>query len=57
VVADNCSDATAEIARWAGAEAVERSNVRLRGKGYALEAGVEHLRSSQSAGRSGHHGC
>jgi cellulose synthase/poly-beta-1,6-N-acetylglucosamine synthase-like glycosyltransferase len=46
VVADNCSDATAEIARGVGAEVTERSNDRLRGKGYALEAGVEYLKNS-----------
>jgi cellulose synthase/poly-beta-1,6-N-acetylglucosamine synthase-like glycosyltransferase len=36
VVADNCSDDTAEVARAAGARVVERSDATLRGKGYAL---------------------
>jgi cellulose synthase/poly-beta-1,6-N-acetylglucosamine synthase-like glycosyltransferase len=36
VVADNCSDATASIARSAGAEVLERANLEFRGKGYAL---------------------
>jgi cellulose synthase/poly-beta-1,6-N-acetylglucosamine synthase-like glycosyltransferase len=36
VVADNCSDATAAVARKAGAEVLERQNLTLRGKGYAL---------------------
>ncbi|OWK40777.1 glycosyltransferase family 2 protein [Fimbriiglobus ruber] len=36
VVADNCSDRTAEVARAAGAECVERYDDDLRGKGYAL---------------------
>lgn len=36
VVADNCSDATAAIARAAGAEVFERYHDTERGKGYAL---------------------
>lgn len=36
VVADNCSDATASVARAAGAHALERQDLTLRGKGYAL---------------------
>ncbi len=43
VVADNCSDDTAAIARTAGAEVVERRNPALRGKGYALAFGRDHL--------------
>lgn len=43
VVADNCTDATAQIARQAGAEVIERQNVALRGKGYALDFGIKHL--------------
>ena len=43
VVADNCSDDTAASARAAGAEVVERSNQQQRGKGYALDFGVQHL--------------
>ena len=45
VVADNCSDATAAAARAAGAEVVERTS-DLRGKGYALAFGVDHLRAN-----------
>ncbi len=37
VVADNCSDATAEIARSAGAVVYERINKQQVGKGYALD--------------------
>lgn len=44
VVADNCSDDTAEQARRAGATVVERQDTRLRGKGYALAFGVDQLR-------------
>ncbi len=36
VVADNCTDATAMLARSAGAEVLERHDPTLRGKGYAL---------------------
>ena len=44
VVADNCADATAAAARAAGAEVIER-NSALRGKGYALGYGIDHLRA------------
>ncbi|WP_375163954.1 glycosyltransferase family 2 protein [Herbaspirillum huttiense] len=43
VVADNCSDETAQIARIAGAEVTERFHDELRGKGYALDHGIAHL--------------
>lgn len=43
VVADNCSDDTAALARRAGAEVVERSHAVNRGKGFALDFGVRHL--------------
>jgi cellulose synthase/poly-beta-1,6-N-acetylglucosamine synthase-like glycosyltransferase len=43
VVADNCSDDTAELARKAGAEVLVRHDPERRGKGYALDAGVRHL--------------
>lgn len=43
VVADNCSDDTAEVARAAGAEVVVRQDPERRGKGYALGFGVKHL--------------
>jgi cellulose synthase/poly-beta-1,6-N-acetylglucosamine synthase-like glycosyltransferase len=36
VIADNCSDATAAVARGAGAHVLERQDLTLRGKGYAL---------------------
>lgn len=37
VVADNCTDSTAEIAREAGVVVLERVNPEQRGKGFALE--------------------
>ncbi|GAB5405591.1 MAG: glycosyltransferase family 2 protein [Aureliella sp.] len=47
VVADNCSDATASIARTSGAEVVVRDDPKNRGKGFALAAGVEHIKASR----------
>jgi cellulose synthase/poly-beta-1,6-N-acetylglucosamine synthase-like glycosyltransferase len=44
VVADNCSDDTADIAAAEGVEIVVRTDEEHRGKGYALDAGVNHLR-------------
>lgn len=46
VVADNCSDKTADIARAAGAIVLERSDSERRGKGYALDHGVRHLEAA-----------
>jgi cellulose synthase/poly-beta-1,6-N-acetylglucosamine synthase-like glycosyltransferase len=46
VVADNCSDDTALLARSAGADVVERSDSDRRGKGYALAHGVASLAAS-----------
>ncbi|HEX8536236.1 MAG TPA: exopolysaccharide biosynthesis GT2 family glycosyltransferase EpsU [Cystobacter sp.] len=41
VVADNCTDATADKAREAGATVLVRHNKELRGKGYALQYAFE----------------
>ena len=49
VVADNCTDATAETARAAGAEVVERHDPARRGKGYALQFALDHLRAAPPA--------
>src|SRR5262245_24560703 len=43
VVADNCTDNTARLARDAGAEVTERRNTTQIGKGYALDHGVRVL--------------
>ncbi len=43
VVADNCTDRTAELARGAGAEVVERRDAERRGKGHALSYGATVL--------------
>lgn len=43
VIADNCTDQTAETARAAGATVAERADPDRRGKGYALDFGVRFL--------------
>lgn len=43
VVADNCSDKTAQIAFEKGAEVIERNNATERGKGFALDYGIQFL--------------
>ena len=43
VIADNCSDDTAALARAAGAEVWERQHATERGKGYALRFAYERL--------------
>jgi cellulose synthase/poly-beta-1,6-N-acetylglucosamine synthase-like glycosyltransferase len=49
VVADNCSDDTAAVARAAGAEVVERRDPARPGKGWALAAGVDALAGRAAA--------
>lgn len=44
VVADNCSDDTAQVAARAGATVLERNDAALRGKGYALDYAFRALR-------------
>ena len=43
LVADNCTDDTAAIAKATGVEVIVRADQARRGKGYALEFGVRHL--------------
>lgn len=45
VIADNCTDNTAEIAREAGATVFPRFNTKEVGKGYALDYGLNIIRS------------
>jgi len=45
VVADNCSDPTADLVRQAGHEVIERADPNNRGKGFALAFGTDHLRA------------
>ncbi len=46
VIADNCSDDTASISAINGATVIERKNLDARGKGYALDYGLNYLQSS-----------
>lgn len=44
VVADNCADETAQVARAAGATVIERNDTSKRGKGHALAFGRDWLK-------------
>jgi 1,2-diacylglycerol 3-beta-glucosyltransferase len=46
VVADNCTDTTAAMARAAGATVIERHDPQRRGKGYALEYAFQFCKSA-----------
>lgn len=48
VVADNCSDATAVKAASAGASVLVRTDLALRGKGYALRWAMDQLLAEKS---------
>ena len=50
VVADNCVDATAALARGAGAQVLERQDSTHRGKGYALQHAFRHSLDEAWAG-------
>src|SRR5581483_1342018 len=43
VIADNCTDDTAAVARAGGAEVIERQEFTKLGKGYALDHGLKYL--------------
>ncbi|NEQ45959.1 MAG: glycosyltransferase family 2 protein [Leptolyngbya sp. SIOISBB] len=43
VIADNCTDETAHVARATGAQVLERQDAQRRGKGYALDFGIQAL--------------
>lgn len=43
VIADNCTDETAAIARQLGATVIERRETERQGKGYALDYGIKYL--------------
>ena len=45
VIADNCHDNTAELARSTGVEVLERENKTERGKGYALDYAMQKIKS------------
>lgn len=46
LVADNCTDATAEVARGMGCHVIERFDQRLIGKGYALTYLLDRMNES-----------
>jgi glycosyltransferase involved in cell wall biosynthesis len=45
VVADNCNDGTAQAALANGAQVIERQDLARRGKGFALQFGLDALRA------------
>ncbi len=47
VVADNCTDATADVARETGVEVIERQDSERRGKGFAIDYGIRTLQDRQ----------
>ena len=49
VIADNCSDETAQITIGLNTEVVNRSDEEKRGKGYALDFGINHLKQDDNA--------
>ncbi|WP_066348878.1 glycosyltransferase family 2 protein [Geminocystis sp. NIES-3708] len=46
VIADNCSDRTVEIVTRMGIKVIQRQNQELKGKGYALDFGLNYLRQN-----------
>ena len=44
IIADNCHDNTAELARATGVEVLERKNTHERGKGYALDYTIKKIK-------------
>ncbi|MEM6518247.1 MAG: glycosyltransferase family 2 protein [Cyanobacteria bacterium P01_C01_bin.70] len=49
VIADNCTDDTAAVARATGAQVLERQDTQRRGKGYALDFGIRALSENPPA--------
>lgn len=43
VIADNCTDKTAELAESCGAKIIKRENAEKKGKGYALEYAFDYI--------------
>lgn len=54
VMADNCSDSTADIASSRGVHVYTRFNTEKVGKGYALEALMNHIREDYPKGFDGY---
>ncbi len=51
VIADNCSDSTAKVARDAGATVIERADLSTRGKGYAIAYAMEKVKGGEIQGQ------
>ena len=49
VIADNCHDNTAELARSTGVTVLERENLTDRGKGYALDYALQQIKQDPPA--------
>ncbi|TVQ65531.1 MAG: glycosyltransferase, partial [Spirulina sp. DLM2.Bin59] len=49
VIADNCNDDTAAVVRSLGIQVLEREDPEHRGKGYALDFGLQHLANNPPA--------
>lgn len=49
VIADNCTDRTVSICESLGVEALERCSVDERGKGFALDFGIQHISDQMPA--------
>ena len=54
VMADNCTDNTAEVAKQYGAVVYERFNTELVGKGYALSEMLKHIKEDYPEGFDGY---
>lgn len=54
VIADNCTDGTAETARNAGAHVFERNDRENVGKGYALNALLKHIAGCETGAYDGY---
>ena len=54
VLADNCTDGTADAARRVGAVVYERNDHEKVGKGYALNALMKHIKEDYPAGFDGY---
>ncbi|MDJ0599542.1 MAG: glycosyltransferase family 2 protein [Crocosphaera sp.] len=46
VIADNCTDKTATIAQQYGVTVIQRENAQQRGKGYAIDYGINTLKDN-----------
>ena len=57
LVADNCDDGTAEVARSKGCHVIERFNKQLIGKGYALTYLLDRMNESGASDKTTRSSC